>query len=55
MRGRVADTAFKGATLTVGYKTAKAVNVPIVGEVEKLTLATLAPRDMTTIRKGHAG
>lgn len=42
----------KGTTLTVGYKTAKAVNVPIVGEVEKLAVASLAPRDMATFRKG---
>lgn len=44
-----------GEPLTVGYKTAKAVNVPIAREVEKLAVASLAPREMMTLRKGFAG
>jgi hypothetical protein len=39
-----------GKTLTVGYKTAKAGNIPITRRVQKLSVAKLAPQEVTMLR-----
>ncbi len=40
-----------GKTLTVGYKTAKAGEIPLAPKVPKLSVATLAPREMAALRR----